>query len=412
MTAVRTPKSYNDKASSTHRFLIGTCGIKNNFLHLLEYSEEHHSMQNIMSWGHEAEVLQLSTCFSTTKSIFASVYSAPEKMTTGLNCVRLYSLEGPDETSLTQQAQLQLHMSNNSAKKVLWDPSEESSSLMVMGETALSWFTVEGQHKSTMNVLDVGKTLTAATWDVHHKELCVVSHGSTILVVDQRSPQNALTVAPKAHGTRVRALTFNPNVMYRFASAGDDGAVSIWDFRKLKSSAGSSTSGASSSSAAASSGLNVATTATKLDPLVTFTANAHHINDLHYNPSHDQLLLTASSDNTCQLWHASAVSAAATGGSGLGAADTAAAGSSSSSSAASGQAGAAKPASKKLTSTALSADGSPVCLATLTEFGDSVYTCAWSTQSPWVYAAVSYNGKVLVNKVPVPIQRSIMLRET
>jgi hypothetical protein len=51
------------------------------------------------------------------------------------------------------------------------------------------------------------------------------------------------------------------------------------------------------------------------------------------------------------------------------------------------------------------------CIATLTDFGDSVGSCCWSlaNESPWVFAAVSWNGKVLVDTVSQQIVQNILL---
>lgn len=39
-------------------------------------------------------------------------------------------------------------------------------------------------------------------------------------------------------------------------------------------------------------------------------------------------------------------------------------------------------------------------LRTIDEHEESVYGAAWSRKSPWIYATVSYDGKVLIHTVP------------
>jgi WD40 repeat protein len=40
---------------------------------------------------------------------------------------------------------------------------------------------------------------------------------------------------------------------------------------------------------------------------------------------------------------------------------------------------------------------------------DSVYTCEWSSADPWIFASLSYDGRLVINKVPKEEKYNILL---
>nr|XP_020030205.1 protein TSSC1 [Castor canadensis] len=70
-----------------------------------------------------------------------------------------------------------------------------------------------------------------------------------------------------AHGQLVRDLDFNPNKQYYLASCGDDCKVKFWDTRNVT------------------------------EPVKTLEEHSHWVWSVRYNHSHDQLVLTGSSDS-------------------------------------------------------------------------------------------------------------------
>ena len=50
------------------------------------------------------------------------------------------------------------------------------------------------------------------------------------------------------------------------------------------------------------------------------------------------------------------------------------------------------------------------CLvSTYDEHEDSVYSVAWSTADPWIFASLSYDGRVVINHVPRKEKFKILL---
>jgi len=43
------------------------------------------------------------------------------------------------------------------------------------------------------------------------------------------------------------------------------------------------------------------------------------------------------------------------------------------------------------------------------EHEDSVYGLAWSAADPWLFASLSYDGRVAVNRVPANVKYKVLL---
>ncbi|XP_026332666.1 EARP and GARP complex-interacting protein 1 [Hyposmocoma kahamanoa] len=80
-----------------------------------------------------------------------------------------------------------------------------------------------------------------------------------------------------AHRQLARDLDFNPNRQFHLASAGDDAALNIWDYRNGK------------------------------EPIFSRTDHSHWVWTVRYNSYHEQLLLTGSSDARALLTAAASV---------------------------------------------------------------------------------------------------------
>lgn len=48
-------------------------------------------------------------------------------------------------------------------------------------------------------------------------------------------------------------------------------------------------------------------------------------------------------------------------------------------------------------------------VASYDEHEDSVYGLAWSSCDPWLFASLSYDGRLVVNKVPKNVKYKILI---
>ncbi|KAB0405661.1 hypothetical protein E2I00_011913, partial [Balaenoptera physalus] len=135
-----------------------------------------------------------------------------------------------------------------------------------------------------------------------------------------------------AHGQLVRDLDFNPNKQYYLASCGDDCRVKFWDTRNVT------------------------------EPVKTLEEHSHWVWSVRYNHSHDQLVLTGSSDGRVVL---------------------------------SNMANQEPPQDS--------------VIATYEEHEDSVYAVDWSSADPWLFASLSYDGRLVINRVPRALKYHILL---
>lgn len=169
---------------------------------------------------------------------------------------------------------------------------------------------------------------------------------------DVRAPsQGCAWRVDGAHGQLVRDLDFNLNKQYTVATCGDDGFLRIWDVRRAAAGGG---------------------------PLVARADHSHWVWCVRFNPFHDQLLLTAGSDQQVILSSASSVSS---------------------------ECQEERERDTQETARHPIPDG-PLQRC---EHEDSVYCVEWSPAEPWTFASLSYDGRLLVTRVRRSYKYQILL---
>ncbi|XP_055530566.1 EARP-interacting protein homolog [Wyeomyia smithii] len=163
---------------------------------------------------------------------------------------------------------------------------------------------------------------------------------------DIREPNHCAWVIEDAHNQLVRDLDCNPNKQCHIVTGGDDGVMKIWDFRNTK------------------------------EPVFARSDHHHWIWSVRYNTYHDQLVLSSSSDGKVLLTCAGSVSSEAP------------------------ESGDETDGKEYL------ADG---LLQTFDQHEDSVYCVEWSTTDPWLFASLSYDGRVVISRVPKQYKYQILL---
>merc|ERR1711879_651207 len=150
-----------------------------------------------------------------------------------------------------------------------------------------------------------------------------------------------------AHLFGARDVEYNPNVPYQVVTTGEDSTLRFWDLRQLSKC-----------------------------KKVLSGGHHHWILRAHFNHSHDQLILSSGTDSAVCLWRAGSIASAPLGGTD----------------------------SEK--EKGPPADG---LVRRFEEHDDSIYSCCWSSSDAWVFASVSYDGKLTVNRVPDDEKYRILL---
>ena len=232
-------------------------------------------------------------------------------------------------------------------------------------------------------------TPTVISWDPIYGDRIVAARGTSLYQIDTRSKTGASSsssgggaatasstggsasaaslLCGTAHGFgAIRSIHSNRNELNLVVTAGDDGAICFWDLRK------------------ASGG-----------PLLSHRVHDHWVQKVIFNRMSDKTLLTCSSDRSAKVWQlgqsvpwGASSSAVAGGAEGGGVPTAAGAGG-----------GRARSGSMQRSGGGAAGGGSGLSGSSLGEFGEAVMDCCWSAITPFVTAAVSYNGKVVIGTV-------------
>ncbi|KAJ2772688.1 Protein tssc1 [Coemansia nantahalensis] len=211
--------------------------------------------------------------------------------------------------------------------------------------------------------------LEAAAWHPAAAAQLATADGMCVRAWDLRAdPRSQQTMAVEyAHSGKVRCLDYNPNLPYLLATGGDDGAVRVWDAR--------SPAGA----------------------LLDIGNHTHWVYSVAFNPNHDQLLLSAGGDGLVNLESVVSASSAqlVAGMAGSSVRDPP------------GEASAEDSGSEdEDNGIGRATDG---LVAQLDDHETSVYAARWSAADPWVFASLSFDGRLVINTVPQAEKLRILL---
>ncbi|VDP05129.1 unnamed protein product [Soboliphyme baturini] len=217
-------------------------------------------------------------------------------------------------------------------------------------------------------------------WNPHHNcNSFVTVIGGTVSGTDIRSNKleilklfsflSRTTFSIQAHPNYVRDIDLNPNRNYYLATAGDDCRILFWDTRVVK------------------------------QPMKSVLSHSHWVWSIRYNPIHDQLFISSGSDARVVLHCIVSISSEA-----LEMAD------------ASEEPDCPSNQFSLYDLINLSPNRSNRDIFRLTDgvirryedHEESVYCCEWSSVDPWVFASLSYDGRVIINTVPRKIKYSIL----
>jgi len=200
----------------------------------------------------------------------------------------------------------------------------------------------------TASCLDSKEPLRAGCWDPHHLENFVTVQGTSVCVRDLRTlgkSSDGRLTISDAHRDTITSVDYNPNKPFHIVTAGKDRQSRIFDLRKPECA------------------------------LKVLGGHSHWVYTASYNRFHDQLLLTSGSDSIVNLWSVVSVSSAPLG---------------------------------ELEDPQNEKEGDKL-VGAYDSHEDSVMGHAWSCYDAWVFASLSYDGRVVVNHVPSTEKYKILL---
>ncbi|XP_057660927.1 EARP-interacting protein homolog [Diorhabda carinulata] len=341
------------------RFLIGTQSLKqtNNQIHLIEFNEEISTIKTSVFHHSEGEIwkltsspidpLKISTCYNTLTGENSCVMRSA--------ILRLPEIENHDTIeNLEIVTKLDSTSLGNDIRTTEFHPTIANSAVTLTDTHVVLWDISETEGKLVSSILLEGKNspkFTNGKWNPHQNcnQFSTLTE-THIKTYDIRSGELAWNI-DNAHCQFIRDMDYNMNKLYHLATCGDDGFLKIWDFRQTSS------------------------------PVFSRSDHSHWIWCVRFNPFHDQLVLTASSDARVLLSSAASVS------------------------------------SENISETLITDDKEGFDTKQKLKDGplqwceheDSVYCVEWSPAEPWVFASLSYDGRLLISHVKKSLKYQIML---
>lgn len=331
--------------------MVGTCDLQQkNEIHLVEFSEESAEVSCKQSFPHEDEVWFISPSPADPRLIVTSGLSHAAGKSSPV--LRLYRTSEGSEASLQPVTSFDNEETPlGTVKSVLWDPHQDGH-LVVADAEAVHVFQGASGSGSKPNrhlTLHVGQRCMGACLDPHHRQQVSTVDDGHLKTWDLRTSRLAFR-KDNAHLFGARDVDYNPNVPYQVLTTGEDSALRFWDLRQLSTCMKSLTGG-----------------------------HHHWASRARFNAHHDQLVLSCGTDSMVCLWRAGSVASAPLGEAAGGEDNSAA----------------QRP-----------PDG---LVKRYEEHEDSVYGCCWSASDAWVFASVSFDGKLVVNRVPGEEKYRILL---
>ncbi|KAK3601537.1 hypothetical protein CHS0354_027679 [Potamilus streckersoni] len=353
------------------RFLVGTQSLKaENQVHHIDFDDENNQISKNVFLHRVGEIWHLSastidknllaTCYNKTSESKAEMCAAVWRLPSDFD-----TLQSEDHTS-HQSLELVCDLTASDfgdLKSVLWHPTGDSSNLVGIADSHILVWELETSSASAKLVSSAEleakgqPRLTCGQWNPHHNCTQIATANDTFIRGwDLRTMEQVYTIE-NAHGQLVRDLDFNPNKQYYMVSCGDDCKVKFWDIRNVT------------------------------EPLKILAHHSHWVWSVKYNHFHDQLVLTSSSDSRVILSNIVSLSSEPYGHLADNDSDR-------------------EDMDAKDKESVLPQDG---VIATYEEHEDSVYAVDWSSADPWVFASLSYDGRLVINRVPRAEKYKILL---
>ncbi|KAH6559700.1 hypothetical protein BASA61_009311 [Batrachochytrium salamandrivorans] len=362
------------------RWIVGSCGLKqDNEIHLIDYDEDEDEITHAV-YSHPDEVLSIAPSPTKADLFFSCARKVEDRASTlhttlwrfpNIDSDTSGKLKGGGKNPLEEIAVFSPTIGLPDIHQILWEPSGTLSQVVGLGSHRIGIYAL---GESDLNlILDKEVSIQASgetnigcgAWDPHHISQIAVGSGTSIIGWDIRGNSECFRI-PNAHELPMRTLDYNPNKPYHMVSGGDDCTVRIWDTRNSNTW------------------------------LKSISDHSHWIWSASFNKFHDQLLLSSSSD--CRVNLDSVVSVSSvflnSGTRVL-----------SSNSSDGGHLDDSDDYDSGEYHSNKAIDG---LIASFDHHEEAVYSVSWSAADPWIFASLSYDGRLVVNQVPKEEKYKIM----
>ncbi|XP_041976880.1 EARP and GARP complex-interacting protein 1 [Aricia agestis] len=285
--------------SDAIRFLIGTQSLKpqTNQVHVVELEEDTGALHTKVFKHDIGEIWHLrcsphdaATLLTTHNSydpdtsqctMGVSIFKLPTLDVIPKNLEELSTIQGRNAEDMELLKTITPEKAEEEIRCAEWHPSDSTRIGMVL-DSAVSVLDVGTGAKVSSAAPDGRSRLkfTGGKWSPQGTTQFAVLQDMHIKCFDTRTEgtKPAWSI-DNAHRQLARDIDFNPNRQFQLASAGDDAALNIWDYRNGK------------------------------EPIFSRTDHSHWVWSVRYNTFHEQLLLTGSSDARALLTAAASVCA-------------------------------------------------------------------------------------------------------
>ncbi|KAK9511825.1 hypothetical protein O3M35_000413 [Rhynocoris fuscipes] len=338
------------------RFMVGTQTLKiaSNQIHIVEVCDDT-GVLSAQTFSHPSGELWHLHWSPHDSQLFSACYNTiTEDQGTSMKCA-IYSIHKGEENEENKLETINVFDTESEAKVSFFHPNDSSKLLIVSDSKFGIWDIANGTPTETFKKpvqAKGGSKMSNGKWNPLESGAAVATiQESSVKGWDLRSSKEVWSI-DQPESPIIRDMDYNRNRQHILCTCGDDGRLKIWDTR-----------------------------AVERGPVLALPGtHTHWAWAVRYNLVHDELLLSCGSDSCCRLWWAGAAASES-----------------------------APPPYETITSSPptesarqqIYADGP---LHDFTTSDDSVYTVEWSAVDPWTFAFLSYDGRLIIHRVPKEFQ--------
>ncbi|XP_046609070.1 EARP-interacting protein homolog [Neodiprion virginianus] len=348
------------------RFLVGTQSLKfhDNQVHLVELDEETGSLKTQVFQHSIGEIWNLQAS-PADPSNFITCYNTLNdegicQMKGAIWKLPLTETDAHEIQKLENAAEIDTTTYGSDLRIITYHPTDGTKIVSVVDNNFVLWDLAASAPKAVTQGTLASKgqpKFTTGKWNPHNTcNQFVTLNDNHVRGWDFRNPTDQVWAIQSAHSQIIRDLDFNTNRQYILSTCGDDGYMKFWDIRQPS------------------------------EPVMSRMEHSHWVWSIRINRFHDQLVLTSSSDSRVILCSISSISSEPFGHL-ISSED--------------------EPAQTEDGSNKNKMEDSVV--GRYEEHEDSVYGVEWSSADPWTFASLSYDGRLVINKVPRKYKYQILL---